>query len=221
MADPGRRLVLVRHGQTAWNVEGRAQGHTDVGLDPVGHVQARVAAPVLASYRPVVLWSSDLRRAVETADYFAAATGLPVSLDARLREYDVGERAGLTLAEFAVQEPELFAAWQRDGGAAVPGAETDDDVVGRVVPALRDLLAALGAGETGLAVLHGGCLKAGLLAMLRLPVSVAPVVRGIDNCGWVVLEEAGFGGILRLVSLNQTARPGDRAPDFAAEPAIG
>lgn len=218
-ASPGRRLVLVRHGRTAWNHERRAQGHTDVGLDPVGHVQARAAAPVLASYRPAALWSSDLARAAETVAYLAAETGLSVLYDARLREYDVGLRAGLTLTEFAERHPDVFDAWRREGGAAVPGAETDADVVARVVPALRDLLASLGPGETGMAVMHGGCLKAGLIVLLDLPLAVAPVVRGVDNCGWIVIEEAYDGGPLRLVALNQVAHPGDRAPDFAPEAA--
>ena len=70
------RLVLVRHGQTAWNLEGRAQGHTDVGLDETGRAQARAMAPYVAAMAPTALWSSDLARARETADRLAEATGL-------------------------------------------------------------------------------------------------------------------------------------------------
>ena len=65
----GRRLVLVRHGQTAWNAEGRAQGHADVGLDDTGRDQAGAMAPVVAETAPDLLLSSDLARARETAAY--------------------------------------------------------------------------------------------------------------------------------------------------------
>ena len=89
-----RRLVLVRHGQTEWNLLGRAQGHADISLDAIGHAQAAAAAPYLAALAPVRLWSSDLARARETAAYVAEAAGLPVETDPRLREYDVGVRSG-------------------------------------------------------------------------------------------------------------------------------
>jgi len=93
------RLVLVRHGQTAWNLEGRAQGHSDVPLDDVGLAQAAAAAPYVAALRPSALWSSDLARARQTASFVEAATGLAATPDPRLREYDVGIRSGLTLPE--------------------------------------------------------------------------------------------------------------------------
>ena len=61
--EPGRRLVLIRHGRTAWNAIGRAQGHADVELDDIGHAQAAAVAPYLTSLGPTVLWTSDLARA--------------------------------------------------------------------------------------------------------------------------------------------------------------
>ncbi|MDX6318700.1 MAG: glucosyl-3-phosphoglycerate phosphatase, partial [Nocardioidaceae bacterium] len=67
------RLVLLRHGRTSWNKIGRAQGHADISLDAVGVRQARTAAKRLARYEPSVIWSSDLARARETAEYVAAA----------------------------------------------------------------------------------------------------------------------------------------------------
>ena len=104
MPDP-RTLVLLRHGETDWNAQGRAQGHADVPLNAVGRAQAETVAPVLAAFEPARLWSSDLARALQTAEYVAAATGLAIEPDARLREYDVGQRSGLTLAEFAARLP--------------------------------------------------------------------------------------------------------------------
>jgi probable phosphoglycerate mutase len=216
------RLVLVRHGRTAWNLEGRAQGHTDVGLDDVGHEQAAAAAPYLALMEPTALWSSDLRRARETAAYVTAATGLEPRLDARLREFDVGERAGLDVAEFAARFPAEHAAWLAGhvtGG--VPGAETVEQVVARVVPALRDAWSATPAGETTVVVAHGAALKVSLLEFLGWPEEVGATLRGLDNCGWVVLEEDAAGRGVRLASYNETAHPAVHATDPASETSVG
>ncbi|HEX8518888.1 MAG TPA: histidine phosphatase family protein, partial [Pseudonocardia sp.] len=80
-----RRLVLLRHGQTDYNVAGRMQGHLDSVLTAVGLEQAAVAAPALAALGPDRMVSSDLRRAADTAEVVGAACGLPVKFDARLR----------------------------------------------------------------------------------------------------------------------------------------
>ena len=216
------RLVLVRHGQTAWNLEGRAQGHTDVGLDDTGRDQATVLAPYLAAMSPDSLWSSDLIRARQTAEYVAAATGLDVRLDVRLREFDAGERAGLTRAEFAERFPAAFASWR--GGhitGHVPGAETTAQVTARMVPALREIWEATGSGETAVVVAHGACLKVSLLAFLGWPESLIDTLRGLDNCGWAVVEQDALGRGVRLASYNETAHPAMHGPDFASDAPVG
>lgn len=213
-----RRLVLVRHGQTAWNLEGRAQGHTDVSIDAVGHGQAAAMAPYVAAMQPIALWSSDLARARETAAYLEAATGLTARLDDRLREFSVGERAGLTVPEFAKKFPGEYAAWRAGHVTGhVPGAEAIEQVVERMVPALREALAATGDGECSVVVAHGACLKVSLLALLDWPQSVGAALRGMDNCGWSVLDEAGDGRRLRLSSYNETAHPATHGPDFVPD----
>ena len=117
-----RTLVLLRHGETDWNLTGRAQGHADVPLNATGHAQAKAVAAVLAGFSPVRLWSSDLARARQTADAISEATGLSVECDPRLREYDVGERSGMTLAEAAERFPEEYAAYRAGASAhARPG----------------------------------------------------------------------------------------------------
>ena len=210
--DATRRLVLLRHGRTAWNLEGRAQGHADVPLDEVGHAQAAATATQLAELQPVALWSSDLARARQTASYVETATGLAATLDPRLREYDVGIRAGLTLAELADKHPEEHAAWLRTRSwDVVPGAETAAEVSHRVVAALRGCLAALAPGETGIVVAHGACLKVSLLTLLGLPLEADRAIGHLDNCGWASVAEH-HDGHLRLTSYNQTAPTGDEAP---------
>jgi len=216
------RLVLVRHGQTAWNLEGRAQGHTDVGLDETGQAQAIALAPYVAAMAPTALWSSDLARARQTADELAAATGLPVRADARLREFDAGERAGLTVAEFAERFPDSHAAWlDGDLTGHVPGAETTEQVVARVVPALREIWDATAEGETSVVVAHGACLRVSLVALLGWPQGVLGTIRGLDNCGWTVLEADPRGRGIRLASYNETAHPAVHGPDFASDAPVG
>jgi len=221
-AEPGRTLVLVRHGETDWNAVQRAQGHADVPLNAVGHAQAEALATVLAGLGAVRLWSSDLARAMETAQHIAAATGLAIEPDARLREYDVGRRSGLTLDEFAAAYPDVYASWRAgDGRLRVPGEESTEQVRARVVPALSACLAELEPGTTGIVVLHGACLKVGLMALLDWPWELSRSLRGLDNCGYCVLGETGPTGSLRLTSYNERAVGVAHQPDFAADAPVG
>lgn len=209
---PGRRVVLVRHGRTAWNQEGRAQGHADVELDATGHEQASAVAPYLSSLEPAALWTSDLARARQTCAYVEAETGLVAAQDKRLREFDVGARQGLTIPEFAERYPEEHATWVSGDDTRLPGAESAADVEARMLPALRDVLTGLEQGQTGIVVTHGACLKIGAVALLGWPRELATTLRGVDNCAWVTVEELGLGGRLRLAGYNESVRPGHDAP---------
>jgi glucosyl-3-phosphoglycerate phosphatase len=219
--DP-RTLVLVRHGETDWNAEERAQGHADVPLNAVGQAQAETVARVLADLEPARLWSSDLSRAMPTAEHVAAATGLTIEPDPRLREYDVGLRSGLTRADFAAKFPREYAAWlANDSSYLVPGEESSAQVHARVVPALRECLAALSWGETGIVVLHGACLKVGVMGLLDWPWELAASLQGPENCGYCVLSEHGDRGRVRLTSYNEKAVGARHGPDFATDGPVG
>lgn len=179
-------------------------------------------ASYLALMEPTRLFSSDLARARETAAEVSGVTGLEVTYDARLREFDVGERAGLNVPEFAQRFPDEYAAWS--GGhitGLVPGAETPEQVTARVVPALREIWESAGPEETTVVISHGACLKVSLVAFLGWPEEVGSSLRGLDNCGWVVLEEDGAGRGIRLSSYNETAHPAIHGPDFASEAPVG
>ena len=198
MSDPvdqpgrGRRLVLVRHGRTAWNAEGRAQGHTDVSLDEVGRAQAEEMAPVVAAYAPTLLLTSDLARARQTAEPLERLTGLTARTDARLREYDTGGRTGMTAREYlATLPPEEAARWDAHTHVDAEGAETVEDVAARLVPALGDVLEELGEGRTAVLVLHGAALRVGVAGLLGWPLRSADSLAAMANCGWAVLEERG------------------------------
>ncbi|MGX5360171.1 histidine phosphatase family protein [Kocuria sp. KH4] len=184
-----RRLVLWRHGRTAWNVEKRAQGQADIPLDPVGRRQARRAAPVLAAFEPVFVWSSDLQRARHTAQELAALTGLEVRLDARLREYDVGIRQGTTFAEFRASHPDVYERFFTQEDYRVPGAELPSEVDARMTAVLGDAAAALGEGRTGVLVGHGAALRSGVPAFLGVPPELRDMFAGMANCAWTVLQE--------------------------------
>ena len=198
-------MVLVRHGRTAWNAEGRAQGHTDIGLDAVGWSQAERMAPVVADLEPALLVTSDLARARETAACVEKETGLTALEDPRWREYDLGERTGLTLAEFGEQmSVEYDGWWDVHAHVEVPGAETPEELAARVVPAFEEVLDRLDEGETAVVVTHGASLRVALAGILGWPLEAAAGIEAMDNCGWAVLAETGAGR-LRLASYNQTA----------------
>ncbi len=202
--------MLVRHGRTAWNAEGRAQGHADVSLDDMGRAQAEAMADMVADFEPVLLVTSDLARARETAAFLEKTTGLTAREDRRLREYDVGERTGLTAPEFAARMGTSPSSWDVHAHVDVPGAETSDDVAQRIVPALQQVLEDLQADETAVVVLHGAALRVGLAGAIGWPISTAATMESMRNCAWAVLAESGDGP-LRLSAYNVTV--GGTDPD--------
>jgi glucosyl-3-phosphoglycerate phosphatase len=190
-AEQPRRIVLWRHGRTEWNLLGKAQGHADVSLDDVGVAQAERAAPFLASYEPVFVWSSDLARARETAERLVALTGQELVLDKRLREYDVGARQGMTRVDFQVAFPEEFERYYQPGQEElkIPGAETIAEVRARMLEVLQAAVAAVRPGETGVIVGHGASLRTGVLAFFGVPLELSEMLAGMSNCAWTVLEQ--------------------------------
>lgn len=174
------RLILWRHGRTAWNLDGRIQGQTDPHLDEVGLAQAAQAAPRLAAMRPDLLVSSDLRRASATAEALSAITDLTVELDVRLRERDFGPWQGLTQDEISAAYPEDFVRWGT-GDFRDSRIESMDDMMKRVGEALRELADRVGDG-VAVATTHGGAARAGIAALLGWPVELVGTLRGLGNC---------------------------------------
>jgi broad specificity phosphatase PhoE len=202
-ADAPRRLLLLRHGRTAWNAARRVQGQLEAELDDTGHRQAAEAAVVVAAMAPAALWSSDSVRARQTAAYVAKETGLDPAYDARLREYYLADRQGLTHDEYAALAPEEFVAFRRGDFGVVPGGETADVVSARVVAALQELLATVAPGDLAVAVSHGAAIRDAVPVLLGWPVSQRAVLYGLDNCGWVELDQSEPGGPLRMRAYNR------------------
>jgi probable phosphoglycerate mutase len=151
------QLLLVRHGETTWNREGRIQGHLDSPLTERGLAQAQAAAARLARERIDALYSSDLGRAQETARHVAAATSLELRLDGGLRERSFGILEGKTWEEIGRDHPDDARLLAEDPSHAMPGGESLVQFRERVTGALRRLAREVGAGTIAV-VTHGGVL---------------------------------------------------------------
>ena len=152
------QLILIRHGETGFNREGRFQGWIDAPLNEHGRRQAERLAVQLAHERIDALYCSDLLRARQTAAPAAAALGLPVQADARLREQGFGVLEGLTPAEARERQPEALDGWCRyQADIAPPGGESMRAFHDRVVGAVRDIAARRAGGRIAV-VTHGGVL---------------------------------------------------------------
>ena len=152
-----QRLLLLRHGESTWNVERRWQGWLDAPLTPAGEAQAAARARTLAheSFAPRVIYTSDLERAARTAEIIAAHVEAPVIADAGFRERHGGEWQGHTVAEIDEGWPGMRDAWRRGELTAPPGGEEDVDVLERFDAALSRALAQAGHGVVGIVTHHG------------------------------------------------------------------
>jgi glucosyl-3-phosphoglycerate phosphatase len=200
-----RRIILLRHGQTDYNVAGRMQGHLDSVLTPAGHEQAAEAAPVIAALGPDRVISSDLRRAVDTAEVVGAACGLPVKFDARLRETHLGEWQGHTVADIEHDYPGAIADWRSDPAWAPPGGESRVAVVERSRPVVDELDAEFADSaddSTALLVAHGGLIAGLVTGLMELPTQTWPSFGGLGNCRWAVLARRADHPRWRLAGYN-------------------
>jgi broad specificity phosphatase PhoE len=163
--------MLVRHGETDWNAEGRLQGQTDTPLNDFGRRQARQLAEELAGDQVEAIYSSDLSRARETAEIVAERLGLPVVLDPDLREKDWGTWEGLTAVE-------------RDRVEFV--GESTEAHQERMLRALRGISERQPADGRVLVVTHGGSMRRVQAAALGMGLPV------VENCGrWLCVYENG------------------------------
>jgi len=154
-------LLLLRHGQSTWNAEGRWQGWSDPPLSALGESQAEEAAGRLADLGATAVVTSDLVRARTTGRILADALGLgPPREEPDLREYDVGDWEGLTRPEIETGWPDQLAAWREGRLLATPGGETRSAFLERVMAALRRMAAAADLGEVAVVVTHGGVIRA-------------------------------------------------------------
>lgn len=180
----GRRLVLLRHGRTAWNAEGRFQGQADPPLDEVGRAQAYEVAHIVAALRPNLMVSSNLQRAEQTARIVSEVTRLPFTTDPRFRERGLGNWEGLTRADVATAFPEEYAEWAAGLDVSRRGGESRDEVAERATAGLADLPVV----PLTVIVLHGATAMALTNALVGIDQAVHPLV-GLTNCHWTELVD--------------------------------
>lgn len=165
-------MILIRHGETVWNAEGRIQGQGDSPLTERGVAQAKAVAKRLQHEPFTMLYASHLGRVIETARYIAAITGHPLTIDERLQERHYGLFEGLTYADAQVQHPEIYATYQQQRYTADythPGAESLRQLTERGQAVLQEL-AQKHPGERLAIVSHGAFLGAVLRHILGVPL---------------------------------------------------
>ncbi|WP_026118844.1 histidine phosphatase family protein [Nocardiopsis ganjiahuensis] len=193
------RVLFWRHGRTAWNVEKRFQGQTDIGLDPVGHAQAERAGRLLATLGPDTILASDLKRAADTAGYLGHSSGVPVEFDKGLRERFGGSWEGLTATELAERWPERHARMD------IPDGEDISEVGDRMTAAVDRGLARTPPGGLLVVVSHGAALRVGISRMLGVPDDRREILGPLSNCCWSVLQTRG--DTWRLMEHNAASLP--------------
>jgi broad specificity phosphatase PhoE len=187
-------LLLVRHGETDWNRDGRWQGHSDTQLNEVGREQAAGLADELDGVD--VVYSSDLARARETAEIAAQRLGLDVRVDERLRERGFGAWEGKTGPEIEAEFEDAHARWLAGEGAGADDAEPFASFAARVQSFLTDVLARH-PDETVLVVAHGGSIRV-----------IHALASGLDY----VRDHRSIPGVPNCTVARYAARDGKLAP---------
>lgn len=166
------RLLLIRHGESRGNAEGRLQGQREFPLSELGTQQVRALGERLAAAEIGALYSSPLRRARETAEAVAGRSGVEVEEDIRLQEYDFGELSGLTWPEINDRHPEIIREYQRQSGwPEFPGDEGRETFLARVREVFSEIVARHSEDETVAVVTHGGPIIVYVFETLGRPYS--------------------------------------------------
>lgn len=191
------KLILVRHGESQWNLENRFTGWVDVPLSPKGEEEARIAGEHLKDYQIDKLYTSVLQRAINTAKIALAAAGkgeLPTERDQALNERHYGDLQGLNKAETALQYgDEQVKIWRRSYDVPPPNGESLKDTAARTLPYFQaHILPDIKAGKNVLVVAHGNSLRSIVMELdrltreqvleLNIPTAV-PLVYDFDEAG--------------------------------------
>ena len=174
------RIIAIRHGETAWNVDTRIQGHLDIPLSAKGRWQAERLANALRDEPITAIYASDLSRAWETAQYVGHTQGLPVIKEVALRERDFGDFEGKTFAEIEVLLPEQSLRWRKRDPEFYPAGGESLVALRTRVMEVAERLAALHPGEQIALVGHGGVMDVLYRAATRLDIQ-APRTWALGN----------------------------------------
>jgi broad specificity phosphatase PhoE len=198
-------VIIIRHGQSQGNAEGRFGGHTDTPLSPRGRRQAQATAKALASEKFDAIYSSDLPRAIETASPLAKLTGISLETTDALRERSVGVMEGLTFEEAAEQHPEQYQALlRRDFEHVLLGGESYRQTLDRASRQLDEAIEEHKGGRIALFA-HTGTiciLILHLMGALDAP-DLKPVWIATANCG-IARFDLRDDGFIRVLCINDT-----------------
>jgi broad specificity phosphatase PhoE len=163
------RLILIRHGETDWNTEGRWQGQIDLPINARGLQQAKEIAEEFRGSGIEAIYASDLQRALQTAEIISHVTGVPVQIDARLREIHQGQWQGLQVGEIKERFADAFHNRQQNPlSVAAPGGETAQEVRERVIQAMEEIVGRH-LCETVVLVMHGFTIAVTLAHYKNIP----------------------------------------------------
>jgi probable phosphoglycerate mutase len=216
--DPVTEILLIRHGETAWNAIKRLQGHLDIPLNAEGERQAAALGRALADEHLDAVIASDLQRARQTAEAIAAPRGMTVRLDRGLRERCYGAFEGMLYAEIGQRYPEAYAAWQaREIDARFPEgvhvAETMREFSRRAVDTIKRIVSEGRYRKLAL-VSHGGVLECAYRAALGMDFSLA---RDFDIFNASVNRLAWDGNALRILDWGDITHLNDLDTDALDE----
>ncbi len=166
------RLHLLRHGETDINAAGRLQGSTDSTLTGLGRRQARELGIASLAWHPAAVYSSPLTRARDVADQIGNFTGLPISMEPRITEMDMGALEGVTIQQMRDGWPDLYQGWRRDASSVtMPNGESLGDVQRRAMAAIEEFDQLHDADDTVIAVTHNFTIRCIVAAVLDLPLA--------------------------------------------------
>lgn len=197
-------LYLIRHGESAWNEQGRVQGWGDPRLSREGLAQARAVARRFRAIPLQRIYTSPLARARQTAQAIAAAAGLPIQPVADLREVGLGVWEGRPVNLLRRRYPDLYRTWLRaPSRARIPDGEGIARFQRRVLSAFRGVLDEADHGASVAVVTHGGVIRVILAHVLGVPFD--PLMRGISLGSTSITRLTRTGGRLAITVLNDTA----------------
>lgn len=166
------RIFLVRHGETAWNKEGRFQGHCDIPLNELGLSQARDAALAAISWDHKAVYTSPLHRTMQVAEEISRLAGTPVVPMPGLKELSLGDLEGVTGEEMRNNWPQVSADWRRDpGSVSMPNGESLVQLQQRAWAAIEEIAASHGEDDTLVAVSHNFAIRTIVAKLIGMPLS--------------------------------------------------
>ena len=213
------KVILVRHGKTQWNAEGRYQGKMDIPLNEEGNEQARRVGEALKAFPVKAVYSSPLSRCRETAEEIAKHHGLEVKVKEGFKEIDHGQWEGMLAKEVEEKYPELLKLWrEKPSQVKMPGGETLKDVYDRAVEAFNEVVSAHSDEDLIVIVGHDATNKVLMCHLLGTDLDKFWAFKQA-NCGITVLEYQPESGRVVVHVANATGHLGKEI-DFEVQKSL-